>query len=369
MAKSTPEKQEHTNKIKDTQARSYCFTINNYLDKNFTPKDCKEILESIPSIQYYVFSLEKGLENNTPHIQAYLHCKNPIKFSTLKNKFKFKDINPHIEKAQGTAQENRDYILKEGKWANTDKAKTNLGKYYEWGVMPKPHKGKRSDFSILFNMVVEGLTNIEILREKPDCMRYLNHIERTRQAIREEEYRDKWRDISCIYVYGETETNKTRTYMEKFGYENVYRITNYQPNAIWDGYKGQDVVIFEEYRSQIVISELLTWLEGYPNASLRARYSDKVAMYTKVIIISNISLEQQYPNIQEDSPSTWRAFLRRIQKVIHHKTKDEIITYNSVDEYFHRHEKFQPVDEPTPFDTKSEPQQLSLTRDTMPFED
>jgi len=351
---------------KDTQSRSYIFVINNYSAKGFSPQQCEKILRSIPSMQYYIFSLEIGAENNTPHIQGYFHAKNPIRFSTLKNKLP----GAHIEPAKSTSYENRNYIVKDGKWEHTAKAQTNTGTYFEWGTMPKPHKGKRSDLTILYNMIVEGMTNAEILRAKPDYLRYLSHIERTRQAIREEEFRNKWRDISCIYVYGETETGKTRSYMEKYGYENVYRITNYIGNAVWDGYRGQDVIIFEEFRSQILISEMLTWLEGYPNCSLRARYADKVACYTKVIIISNIPLEEQYPNIQEDSPPTWRAFLRRIQKVVHHKSKDEIITYNSVEEYFHRNEHFQPVTEPTPFD-EPEPQQLTLQTDTdkMPFED
>lgn len=140
--------------------------------------------------------------------------------------------------------------------------------------------------------------------------------------------------------------------MEKYGYENVYRITNYTGNAVWDGYRGQDAIIFEEYRSQIVLSEILTWLEGYPNCSLRARYSDKVACYTKVIIISNIPLEEQYPNVQTESQETWRAFLRRIEKVIHHKSRTEIIEYDSVERYLHRNEEFQSVedDEKLPFE-------------------
>lgn len=197
-------------------------------------------------------------------------------------------------------------------------------------------------------------------------MKYLNHIERTRQAIREDEYKDKWRDIECIYVFGETNTNKTRTYMEKFGYTNVYRITNYIGNAVWDGYRGQDAVIFEEYRSQITISEMLTWIEGYPNSCLRARYADKVACFTKVVFISNVPLEKQYPNVQDESPETWRAFLRRIEKVIHHKSREEIITYNSVDEYMHRNEKFRPLPPgvKTPFDEKEE----TYEQEEMPFD-
>lgn len=351
---------------KDTQARAWQLTVNNPQDKNMGHGDIKEILAAIPSMVYWCMCDEIG-EKGTPHTHIFFKTLNAMKFSTLKNKFPV----AHIEKAQGTPQENRDYIRKDGKWENAEKDNINLKEttFEEYGELPKGHQGERSDLSILFDMIENGLSNSEILRQNPDYMKYLNHIERTRQALREEEFKNKWRDIECIYVYGETNTNKTRTYMERYGYENVYRITNYNGNAVWDGYRGSDVVIFEEYRSQILISELLTWIEGYPNCSLRARYADKVACFTKVVFISNIPLEKQYPNVQEESAETWRAFLRRIQRVYHHIDKDKVIEYKSVQEYLQRNEGFQPLPEgaKTPFDKADKKE--TYEQEKMPFDD
>lgn len=346
---------------KDMQARAWQITINNPVEKNMEHEKIKEILTSVPSMVYWCLCDEIGAEG-TPHTHIFFKTRNAIRFSTLKNRFP----TAHIEVAKGSPQDNRDYIRKEGKWKDSDKAETNLcDTFSEFGSLPQPHQGKRTDLSILFDMIENGFSNAEILRANTDYIKYLNYIERTRQALREEEFKNKWREIECIYVYGETNTNKTRTWMERYGYENVYRITNYNGNAIWDGYRSQDVVIFEEYRSQILISELLTWCEGYPNISLRSRFFDKIACFSKCIFISNVPLEEQYPNVQEDSPATWRAFLRRIQRVYHHKSKDEIIEYKSVDEYLHRNEQFHPLSDTdkTPFD-KPEPQQEKL-----PFED
>lgn len=351
-------------KKKDPQSRAWLITINNPNQKNLGHTEIKEILMAIPSMMYWCMCDEIG-EKGTYHTHIYFKTRNAIRFSTLQGKFK--TDNPHMDCTIGTAQQNRDYIRKEGKWENTEKETTNLKETFEeWGELPKGHKGKRTDLSILFGMIENGLSNAEILRQNPEYMKYLNHIERTRQTLREEEFKNKWRDISCIYVFGETNTNKSRTYMEKYGYENVYRITNYNGNAVWDGYRGQDVVIFEEYRSQLMISEILTWTEGYPNCCLRARYTDKVACFTKVVFISNIPLEKQYPNVQEDSPATWRAFLRRIQRIYHHKSKDEIIEYKSMQEYLHRNEQFHsvPDDIKTPFDNETDCKQEKL-----PFED
>lgn len=101
---------------KDTQARAWQLTINNPQDKDLGHQSIKEILNAIPSIVYWCLCDEIGAEG-TPHTHIFFKVKNAMKFSTLKNKFP----SAHIEKAQGTPQENRDYIRKEGKWAGTEK--------------------------------------------------------------------------------------------------------------------------------------------------------------------------------------------------------------------------------------------------------
>lgn len=63
------------------------------------------------------------------------------------------------------------------------------------------------------------------------------------------------------------------------------------------------------------ISAMLNYLDIYP-LTLPARYTDRIACYTKVYITSNIPLEEQYRDIQRYQMETWRAFLRRVQNVI-----------------------------------------------------
>ena len=101
---------------------------------------------------------------------------------------------------------------------------------------------------------------------------------------------------------------------------------------------------------------MVTWCEGYPNGSLRARYADKVACVANVGCVSNVALDEQCPKVQEDCAATWRAFLRRIQRVYHHKSREEIIDYKSVHDYMHRNEGFQPLPDSvkTPFEEETE---------------
>ena len=100
--------------------------------------------------------------------------------------------------------------------------------------------------------------------------------------------------------------------MELYGYENVYRVTNYEHP--FDGYKGQKILVFEEFRNSIKIQDMLNYLDVYP-IDLPCRYADKAACYTNVFIISNIDLAKQYLDVQAGQPETWEAFLRRIKTV------------------------------------------------------
>ena len=76
-------------------------------------------------------------------------------------------------------------------------------------------------------------------------------------------------------------------------------------------------MVFDEFRSSFDMSTILRYLDVYPLV-LPARYSNKQACYTKVFIISNISLWRQYEWHQKNEPETWNAFTRRIHRVRTH---------------------------------------------------
>lgn len=115
------------------------------------------------------------------------------------------------------------------------------------------------------------------------------------------------------YISGKTGTGKTRSIFRNNNASDICRITSYKKGnpALFDGYNGQSVLVFEEFAGQIPIEEMLNYLDIYP-LMLPARYYDRVACYTKVYITSNIPIENQYVDIQISKPETWLAFLRRI---------------------------------------------------------
>jgi hypothetical protein len=168
-------------------------------------------------------------------------------------------------------------------------------------------------------MADNGSTEAEIRKAFPS--QYLMMKTKIRdyiQSIKEEQFKSIRRlGLEVTYIYGTTGAGKTRYILDKYGDENVFRMTRYgngMTEEKFDGYAGQDIIIFEEYRSHISISNMLNYLDIY-GIALPARYGDKVACYTKVYIISNWRLEEQYKKVQSEHPETWKAFLRRITHI------------------------------------------------------
>jgi len=256
--------------------------------------------------------------------------KSPAKFSTVKKRFP----DAHIESARGTVQQNRDYIAKSGKWADDTKSDTSVpGTFEESGEPPEePGQGARTDLVILYQMLKDGMSNYEIIEANPDYMLALDRIERVRQMLREEQYRETFRQLEVTYIWGNTGLGKSRYVMEKYGYSEVYRVTDYEHP--FDTYGGQDVLLLEEYGSNFKVRDLLNFLDGYP-LMLPCRYANRVACFTKVYIISNIDLSSQYPNIQHEDESTWRALLRRIGRVVEYQSNGPPIDHGNALDYIY----------------------------------
>jgi hypothetical protein len=303
---------------KDTMSRKWQLTLNNPEKHGYTHEFIREILSKFKTTAYWCMADETG-EEGTPHTHLYIAFKNGVRFSTLKNKFP----KTHIEMARGTSQENRDYIFKEGKWEKDRKRETHLPETREeYGEMPIERQGTRNDLNDLYDQIKSGMKPDEIIEDSPQHMMKLAQIERVQQVILNKKFKKIYRELEVTYVFGETGRGKTRDILQKYDYE-VCRVTNYEHP--FDGYNGEDVIMFDEYRNSLKFGDLLTYLEGNPQM-LPARYYPRQACYTKVYIVSNWDINEQYREIQKTKPKDWAAFERRVHKVIEY-TENEINEY------------------------------------------
>ncbi len=304
---------------KDTQSRAYQITINNPDEKGYDDDKINTIIAK-SKVMFACYAREIG-EQGTPHVHIYVLFPSPRRFSTIKKKYP----GAHIERTFGSIQDNIDYIKKEGKFAETNKAETSIeGSYREFGAVPNNLTLGLSDMEQVVELLEQGYSVVEIIEAFPKYAFKVNSIEAVKQAFLAEKYRETMRTVEVTYKFGSTGTGKTRSIYKDYAPEDICRITSYGKNGVkFDSYKSEDVLVFEEYASQIPIEEFLVYLDIYP-LMLPARYSDKTACYTKVIITSNLPLSSQYIMEQHSKPETYAALLRRINFVEEYKSNGTV---------------------------------------------
>ena len=293
------------------QSRKWMLTINN-------PKDCGLDHDGMTALlnlfcpDYFCLADEIAT-TGTFHTHIFIYAKSPIRFTTLKNRFP----TAHIEKAFGSAKDNRDYIRKEGKWLDDAKAETSVeGSFYEFGTVPSEVEERDPKMYRLLQNVKDGLSTTEIIDEAPSFAFKSRDIDVLKEAYLAEKYRVQNRSLTATYLFGASGTGKTSGIFKKHPASEICRITDYNgKNGIrFDAYHGQDVLVFEEFNLQIPIEAMLNYLDIYP-LMLPARYNDRTACYTKVYITSNRPLNEQYIDVRRYRAETWNAFLRRIHHV------------------------------------------------------
>lgn len=331
---------------KDNQSRKYNMTINNPADGGYTHEYIQKTLSTLfKSFAYGALADEVG-EQGTPHTHIFVCFSSAVRFSMIKKHFP----TAHIESAKGSIAQNLDYIKKGGKWTGTDKADTSVpGTYKEFGERPPENLGKDKDLETLYHMIVdEGLSNAEIIRINQDYIMQIDKLDKIRTTHLQDKFKGERRlDLEVTYMFGATGTGKSRGILDEYGDENVYRVTDY--DHPFDHYSCEPVLVFEEFRSGLPLSDMLNYLDIYP-ITLKARYSNKFACYTKIFVVTNWELEKQYAERQITDRASWRAFLRRIHKVVQYVSKGNKIVYNSVEEYLNRDNEFAPVGKSqTPF--------------------
>lgn len=295
----------------NSQARKWMLTINNPQECGLDHSGMISLL-SLFCPDYFCLADEIAT-TGTFHTHIFLYSHSPIRFSTIKNRFP----TAHIEKAFGSVKDNREYIRKEGKWADSKKAETTVeGSFYEFGMIPSEGEEKAPKMFRLLQNVKDGLTTTEIIDDSPSFAFKSRDIDILREAYLAEQYRTQNRDITVTYLFGASGTGKTSSIYKKHPASEICRITDYNGrNGVrFDSYHGQDVLVFEEFHSQISIEEMLNYLDIYP-LFLPARYSDRTACYTKVYITSNLPLNEQYTEVRHHQPETWNAFIRRIHHI------------------------------------------------------
>lgn len=288
------------------QGRRFLLTINNPKE---TDDDFEKYVQELEHFKYCIFQREKGHETGTEHFQVFIIFTIAKRFSTIKSYFP----TAHIEACKGSNVQCRDYCCK------TD---TRVSGPYEIGQFVEERS--RTDISNFIELCQLGASDVELAKLYPALyLKSLDKISKIRQAYVGNEFLNKIRDVDVTYIYGLPGTGKTKYIYDNYKFGEFFHTSVYN-NSTFDGYDGQDVLVLDEFTGRIGIELMNRLLDRYP-FELPARFSNKVACYTKVFIISNFKITELYKDEQSSKKLLYDAFMRRIKKIIRFESDGNMI--------------------------------------------
>ena len=224
-------------------------------------------------IRYVGYYPEICPNTKKQHFQMYVYMYNNLS-SSVKNLNKIGDwfgkVHCYVEVMHGKIWENEGYCSKE-----------NNGELLKLGIEPK--QGLRGDLDETKDLILSGELNAEeIAIQNP---MFYHQYGRTMEKLTSIALRKQWRQWMTLgeWVYGESGSGKSH-----------YAFTNYHPNTHyvknlnedwWDGYTGQEIVIFNEFRCQITLSELLDLVDKWPK-TVKWRNRESVPFLAKKVMLS-----------------------------------------------------------------------------------
>lgn len=222
-------------------------------------------------------------------------------------------VSVTVAPMKGSLRQNEDYCSKESKLC-------------EFGEKPSP--GTRGDIEEVKKQIISGeKTSDDICEESPE---FHHQYGRTLDRLEMIALRKKWRTEMTrgIWYTGPTGVGKSHKAFDGFHPTTHYVKT--LEDEWWDGYKGQPIVIFNEFRGQIKFSELLDLMDKWPK-SVKQRNREPVPFLAKEIRIACIKSPQEvYYNVGDEP---WGQFHRRCEVVdLINSSKGPIITPLSTSE-------------------------------------
>lgn len=280
---------------KDSQSRGWLITAS---AEKFTREDITKALGGYSGVRG---QLEEGEENNYRHWQLYVEHASPIRFSTLKRKMK----SAHLDKRKGSKEQALAYVTKKETRVE-DEPPIEIGV-----IETADEQGKRSDLSeIRAAILEEGATHDDVMLTFPSAPRHARFVQELISARDRTKHKQKLREVRTEYWWGDPGAGKTaRVFEETNGLEDTYRVTSYKHP--FDGYEGESTLVLDEFAGKMQLDVLLNLLDRYPMV-LPARYADKQAAFTRVIIVSNLGPWELYTGA---APKRRLALARRLTEV------------------------------------------------------
>lgn len=261
--------------VKNIRSRDWCFTYNNYTDED---------VERITNLhyKYLIYGFEKGA-SKTPHLQGYIYFDNARNLQQVKRLLGNK---VHASKRKAADLERAITYCKKD------------GDFREFGIKPANDQSKGQT-------EVERWTEIRQLGKAGDMERLeefpkeLTLYKEKLLAIREPKNEPIDGPLRHEWWIGPTGTGKSRLLWELYPQHYSKAL-----NKWWDNYDFQDVVAIEEWspKNECTASALKKWADRYPfGPEIKGATLPRIRP-TKIIVLSNYTIEQCFPQKEDCDP-------------------------------------------------------------------
>lgn len=367
-------KAEKTEKkyVYDRQQKSFFLTLNNPAEHGYSHDNIIDIVHAkFKSVVYWCMCDEKG---DCYHTHVYILLSKKKRWSSVQRAFNHGHIE---EKTQGSPQECRAYIRKEGK-KHQGKAETNFpDTFYEEGSIPSFFlSNDRVDMLEQIQEMIDNGERPEQIFEKSLVFRQYESIIRKQFFAKRFSETPPLREVKVIWHLGASGSGKSYSYVklcEEHGASEVYYASDFTNScsALLDGYSAEPYLFIDEVKTDsFKYGYLLQLLQGF-RAPIHARYNNVYSLWTQVDITSIFTPSEIYDamvDLGNRSVDSKEQLLRRISCYVYHWKDQEgnFHTYEQPAEDFLSFEdirkralgnvaEFIPIDDSdTPFDVEQD---------------
>jgi len=280
--------------------RNLIFTINNPEFSDTEP--CGYVKPTFSDkFSYLAYALEEG---ETVHWQGYVEFHHQLTKDTFYREIGLVDRKCFCDPRKAKfSKDARAYVFKQDE--------TFRGVVEEYGMLST--MGERLDIQAYVQKIKDGEWNTErdILMENPYAHWKFGRTLMTALKCFGGR-RDRTTPSEVELIIGGTGTGKTRYVYDNYGDDLYDKPLDEKGVGWWDGYYNQSVVLFDEFRGQIEVGEMLKILDRYPKGLSVKGTSGQLT--TKKFIITTNEEPRDWYDWRHTREATWAAWERRITK-------------------------------------------------------
>lgn len=284
-SKSRPAKKP---RVERKRSKRWVFTLNNP-----APEEEKSICELVGDgevVNRVIFGREKG-ESGTRHLQGRLETVERVGIKRVKELL---GKRAHVEVERGTVVQSEDYCKKDGDYVEYGQTRHNEG------------RGRRTDLETIREDIIAGKSELDIADSYFSQWCIYRKSFAVYRSLRGR--RRTWKSY-VVVLHGATGTGKTRYVHDR--YPDVWVLAD--PSGKWfDGYNGQEVVLFDDFDSQIDYRFMLLLLDRYPmQVPVKGGFTNWCPK--RIYITSNVNPSEWYRSAWADKDTS--HLLRRLDKI------------------------------------------------------